>query len=84
MAFGNCFSDKDVVSPESMSYIVISVKNCEGTEGYHIEFLFKEAVERVIVEVEKRGKNRKIVNEVKAEDDDEDEGKTKYTHSLRR
>ena len=80
MAFPNCFLDKDVVSPESMSYIVISVKNCEGTEGYQMEFLSKEAVEGVIVEVEKRGKKRKIINEAKAEDDDKDEGKTKYTH----
>jgi hypothetical protein len=80
MAFRNLFSDKDVISPESMSCIVISVKNCEGTEGYQMEFLSKEAVEGVIVEVGKRGKKRKIINEATAEDDDKDEGKSKYTH----
>jgi len=70
----------DVVSPETMSCIVISIKNCEGTEGYQMEFLSKEAVEGVIVPVETRRKKRKIINEATAEDNDQDEPKTKYTH----
>jgi hypothetical protein len=72
MAFQNCFSDG--FSPENMSYIVISVKNCEGTKGDQMEFLSKEAVEGVIVEVEKRGEKRKIIDEAEAEDE------TKYSH----
>ena len=73
MAFRNHI---DVVNPECMSYIVISVKSCTGTEEYEKDFLSKEAVEGVIV-LEDTGKG-------KGKDDDDngkDKPKPKYTHS---
>ena len=73
-------SDDDVIGPESMSCIVISIKNCDGTEGYQMEFLPKEAVEGVIADVERQQKKRKIINEAEAGDYIKDEPKTKYTH----
>ena len=81
MAFLKFCSNEDIVSPECMSYIVISVKNCDGTEGYDIEFLSKEAVEGVTAE--KREDNSKKIkrnNEDKAEDTSKDDPETKYAH----
>ena len=52
-----------IVSSETLSCIVISIKNCEGTEGYRMTFLPNEAVEGVI--------KRKIIDEAKADDNDQ-------------
>ena len=81
MAFRNRFPDKDIVSPECMSYIIISVKNCDGTEGYDMEFLPKEAVEGVATKkCEEQSKKCKCNDEAKAEDNNKDETESKYTH----
>jgi hypothetical protein len=79
MAFRYFRSNVDVVSPECVSIIAISVKNCEGTEGHEMEFLSKEAVEGVRVVAEQprdNSKKRKRNDGAKAGDDQE----IKYTH----
>jgi len=75
MAFPN---PDGTVSSENVSFIVISIKNCEGNEGYRMTFLPNEAVEGVIT-VESPRKKRKIIDEAKADDNDQHELKTKYT-----
>jgi hypothetical protein len=61
------FPNKDgTITPECMSFIVISVKNCTGTEGIKDEgILSKEAVEGVISH-----KKRKRDNNIDANNDD--------------
>jgi hypothetical protein len=58
MAFPN---KDDIVTPECMSYIVMSVKNCKGTEDIAEKFLSKDAIEGVVlVPVETKTKKRKV------------------------
>jgi hypothetical protein len=51
MAFPNT---DGTVTPECMSFIVISVKNCNHTEGIKMEGIRKEAVEGVVASHKKR------------------------------
>ena len=60
MAFRNCVPYRDIVNPEYMSHIVISVKNCEDSEGIRMDILPKDVVEGVIVLNENNDKKRKL------------------------
>jgi hypothetical protein len=90
MAFRNCFAGKDVVTPECLSHISISVKNCDDTEGIGLDILSKEVIEGVIAvkqadDTKKKGqkKGRKKDKKRKLETDSEgnQEAEAYYTHS---
>lgn len=73
MAFPN---DK-YVTPDCMSCIVISVKNCEDTEGIETKTLSKEAVEGVIAKKNcDNNDNKHKINEVEVRD----KANANYTH----
>ena len=76
MAFPN---EKGIVTPECMSCIVISVKNCNQTEGIQMEgSLSKEAVEGVIAV---RDNNKKKDNKKrKVEGETDTKADAFYTH----
>jgi hypothetical protein len=52
----------DVVTPECMSYIVISINNCESTEGIKSTYLSKDAIEGVGATKINNFKKRKVDN----------------------
>jgi hypothetical protein len=52
------FPEKGVVTPEQLSVIVISVKNCQGTEGVTMGDLSKEAIEGKLTESESQNRKR--------------------------
>lgn len=65
------FRNQDVVNPECMSCIVISVNNRDGTEQVGLDFLSKDVVEGVIV----------LKDKDKAKVGGRDKAEAKYTHS---
>ena len=69
------FQNGKYVTPECLSYIVISVKNCDDTEGIEMEVLSKEAVEGVITATN-NDKKRKV----KIGDKGDNKADAIYTH----
>ena len=78
MAFPN---DEGVVTPECMACIVISVKNCNQTEGIQMGgILSKEAVEGVIAVRDKKKEDNKKRKLGKAEGKKDNKADAFYTH----
>jgi hypothetical protein len=73
MAFPN---KDDVVTPECMSYIVISTDNCEGIEDIESQSLSKNAIEGVVAS--KTNKKNRRVNKVQGRGKDDG---SQYAHS---
>jgi len=80
------FPNNNYVTPDCMSCIVISVKNCDDSEGIEMKTLSKEAVEGVIAvknsDDEKKEKKKKKKQKKRKIDEVEDdkEADAKYTH----